>query len=172
MWPPSDWSIRTSSCTPFSKSFTTMILSAKMASRYLQQMMRHTHYLNDDKKVIPVSQNHGEDSYGNSWKPCCKVNIKNHSRNQFSSLIFQSWEKNDDPAEQEGKGVAIKSCTQFFTWLKEVRHPSNSSDVPFSIISSSGGGGGGRLVGCGCCGDICKKSFAPRRIEIQTVALS
>lgn len=32
---------------------------------------------------------------------------------------FQSWEKNDDPAEQEGKGVAIKSCTQFFTWLKE-----------------------------------------------------
>ena len=132
MWPPSDWSIRTSSCTPFSKSFTTMILSAKMASRYLQQMMRHTpYYLNDDKKVIPVSQNHGEDSYGNSWKPCCKVNIKNHSRNQFSSLIFQSWEKNDDPAEQEGKGVAIKSCTQFFTWLKEVEHPSISSDVPF-----------------------------------------
>lgn len=32
---------------------------------------------------------------------------------------FQSWEKNSDPAEQEGKGVALKSCTQFFTWLNE-----------------------------------------------------
>lgn len=96
----------------------------------------------------------------------------NQSISQFLPLIFQSWEKNDDPAEQEGKGVAIKSCTQFFTWLKEVGHSSNSSYVPLSIIFVSGGGGGRRLVGCGCCGDICKKSFAPRRIEIQTVALS
>jgi len=32
---------------------------------------------------------------------------------------FQAWEKNTDPAEQEGKGVALKSCTQFFTWLNE-----------------------------------------------------
>jgi len=32
---------------------------------------------------------------------------------------FFAWEANDDPAEQEGKGVALKSCTQFFTWLKE-----------------------------------------------------
>jgi translation initiation factor 4G len=30
-----------------------------------------------------------------------------------------AWEKCDDPAEAEGKGVAIKSTTQFFTWLKE-----------------------------------------------------
>lgn len=29
------------------------------------------------------------------------------------------WEKNEDPAEQEGKGVALKSTTQFFIWLKE-----------------------------------------------------
>ena len=39
-----------------------------------EQMMRHTPYFNDDKKVIPVSQNHGENSYGNSWQPYCKVN--------------------------------------------------------------------------------------------------
>ena len=25
---------------------------------------------------------------------------------------------NDDPEEQEGKGVALKSCTQFIQWLK------------------------------------------------------
>ena len=32
---------------------------------------------------------------------------------------FFQWEKHDDPADQVGKGVALKSCTQFFTWLKE-----------------------------------------------------
>jgi len=32
---------------------------------------------------------------------------------------FITWEKEDNPANQEGKGVALKSCTQFFTWLKE-----------------------------------------------------
>jgi len=29
------------------------------------------------------------------------------------------WEKSDDPAEREGKAVAINSTTKFFTWLKE-----------------------------------------------------
>ena len=33
---------------------------------------------------------------------------------------FEQWEQSKDPAEQEGKGVAIKSTTQFFTWLREV----------------------------------------------------
>jgi len=36
-----------------------------------------------------------------------------------SDEAFEAWEKCDDPAEQEGKGVAIKSTTQFFTWLRE-----------------------------------------------------
>jgi len=30
-----------------------------------------------------------------------------------------SWETNSDPAKQEGKGVALKSCTQFFIYIKE-----------------------------------------------------
>ena len=32
---------------------------------------------------------------------------------------FLAWENDEDPAEIEGKGVAIKSTTQFFTWLAE-----------------------------------------------------
>ena len=32
---------------------------------------------------------------------------------------FDSWEKCTDPAEQKGKGVSVKSTTQFFTWLRE-----------------------------------------------------
>jgi eIF4-gamma/eIF5/eIF2-epsilon len=29
-----------------------------------------------------------------------------------------AWEKNDDPAEGEGKGVAVTSIIQFLQWLK------------------------------------------------------
>jgi len=36
-----------------------------------------------------------------------------------SEEAFMAWSKNEDPHEQEGKGVALKSCTQFFTWLQE-----------------------------------------------------
>ena len=32
---------------------------------------------------------------------------------------FDAWEECNDPAEQTGKGVAIKSATQFFIWLRE-----------------------------------------------------
>ncbi|XP_011380612.1 eukaryotic translation initiation factor 4 gamma 1 isoform X2 [Pteropus vampyrus] len=32
---------------------------------------------------------------------------------------FYSWESSKDPAEQQGKGVALKSVTNFFTWLRE-----------------------------------------------------
>ena len=32
---------------------------------------------------------------------------------------FIEWESSKDPSEQEGKGVAISSTTQFLTWLKE-----------------------------------------------------
>lgn len=31
----------------------------------------------------------------------------------------QLWMKNSDPAEQEGKGVALKSCVQLITWMSE-----------------------------------------------------
>ena len=31
---------------------------------------------------------------------------------------FLEWEESTEPGEQEGKGVALKSCTQFFQWLK------------------------------------------------------
>ncbi|XP_033113712.1 eukaryotic translation initiation factor 4 gamma 3-like isoform X2 [Anneissia japonica] len=32
---------------------------------------------------------------------------------------FYSWHANTDPRESEGKGVALKSVTSFFTWLRE-----------------------------------------------------
>ncbi|CAH1183097.1 unnamed protein product [Phaedon cochleariae] len=37
----------------------------------------------------------------------------------FSQEAFMMWETSVDPAEQEGKGVALKQLTSFFTQLKE-----------------------------------------------------
>uniref|UniRef100_A0A8C1M641 W2 domain-containing protein n=1 Tax=Cyprinus carpio TaxID=7962 RepID=A0A8C1M641_CYPCA len=40
---------------------------------------------------------------------------------------FYRWESSKDPAEQQGKGVALKSVTAFFTWLREAEDESDSS---------------------------------------------
>ena len=36
----------------------------------------------------------------------------------ISEDAFLEWEVKDDPEDQEGKGVALKSCTQFIQLLK------------------------------------------------------
>ena len=41
---------------------------------------------------------------------------------------FLDWERNEDPEEQDGKGVALKSCTQFIKWLKEAE-PEEEEDT-------------------------------------------
>ena len=41
-----------------------------------------------------------------------------YDKDCVSEDALLEWEKNEDPEEQEGKGVALKSCTQFFEWLK------------------------------------------------------
>uniref|UniRef100_A0A674EG01 Eukaryotic translation initiation factor 4 gamma, 1a n=1 Tax=Salmo trutta TaxID=8032 RepID=A0A674EG01_SALTR len=38
---------------------------------------------------------------------------------------FYRWESSKDPAEQTGKGVALKSVTAFFTWLREAEEESD-----------------------------------------------
>jgi translation initiation factor 4G len=39
--------------------------------------------------------------------------------NTISNETFIAWETSVDPAEQAGKGVALKSLTTFFTALRE-----------------------------------------------------
>jgi len=39
---------------------------------------------------------------------------------------FLNWETNSDPAKQEGKGVALKSCTQFLIFIKEAEADSDN----------------------------------------------
>jgi len=34
-----------------------------------------------------------------------------------SEETFRRWQVSNDPAEQGGKGVAVKSVQQFFSWL-------------------------------------------------------
>ncbi|XP_013777285.1 eukaryotic translation initiation factor 4 gamma 3-like [Limulus polyphemus] len=45
----------------------------------------------------------------------------------ISDDAFTQWQKSDDPAEKEGKGVALKSVTSFFTWLEEAEQESGAS---------------------------------------------
>ncbi|XP_078615200.1 eukaryotic translation initiation factor 4 gamma 3-like isoform X2 [Branchiostoma floridae x Branchiostoma japonicum] len=45
----------------------------------------------------------------------------------ISEDAFYAWESNTDPAEQEGKGVALKSVTAFFTWLREAEEEETDS---------------------------------------------
>ncbi|KAM6933794.1 eukaryotic translation initiation factor 4 gamma 1-like [Xenentodon cancila] len=40
---------------------------------------------------------------------------------------FYKWESSKDPAEQQGKGVALKSVTAFFVWLREAEEESDNS---------------------------------------------
>ncbi|XP_069775179.1 eukaryotic translation initiation factor 4 gamma 3 isoform X4 [Narcine bancroftii] len=42
----------------------------------------------------------------------------------ISENAFYKWESSKDPAEQSGKGVALKSVMAFFTWLKEAEEES------------------------------------------------
>jgi translation initiation factor 4G len=45
----------------------------------------------------------------------------------ISQDSFIAWEVSTDPAEQDGKGVALKQLTSFFTQLKENEEESGSS---------------------------------------------
>lgn len=52
---------------------------------------------------------------------------------------FYKWESSKDPAEQTGKGVALKSVTAFFTWLREAEEESDKEpDLTESIPPPSG----------------------------------
>lgn len=41
---------------------------------------------------------------------------------------FYEWETSKDPAEQTGKGVALKSVTAFFTWLREAEEEESDKE--------------------------------------------
>ncbi|XP_077312123.1 eukaryotic translation initiation factor 4 gamma 3-like [Lithobates pipiens] len=45
----------------------------------------------------------------------------------ISEEAFYRWESSKDPAEQNGKGVALKSVTAFFTWLREAEEESEDN---------------------------------------------
>ncbi|KAL7976161.1 hypothetical protein Chor_008258 [Crotalus horridus] len=45
----------------------------------------------------------------------------------ISEDAFYKWESSKDPAEQTGKGVALKSVTAFFTWLREAEEESEDN---------------------------------------------
>lgn len=51
-----------------------------------------------------------------------------YDSNVVSEEGFESWVASDDPAERDGKAVAMKSITSFLTWLKEA-DPESDQDA-------------------------------------------
>ena len=54
----------------------------------------------------------------------------------ISEDALLDWEKSEDPEEQEGKGVALKSCTQFFEWLKTADEEQEETDMIETVVVS------------------------------------
>lgn len=54
---------------------------------------------------------------------------KLYEDNIISFESFLLWETNDDVAEREGKAVALKALTSFFTSLKEVDEGSEEESM-------------------------------------------
>ncbi|KAJ4919571.1 hypothetical protein JOQ06_012521 [Pogonophryne albipinna] len=51
-----------------------------------------------------------------------------YDENVIKEEAFYKWESSKDPAEQQGKGVARKSVTAFFTWLREAEDEDESDN--------------------------------------------
>ncbi|KAJ8985508.1 hypothetical protein NQ317_015052 [Molorchus minor] len=51
--------------------------------------------------------------------PTALIHKMEHPPGSFSQESFLAWENSNDPAEQEGKGVALKQLTSLFTQMKE-----------------------------------------------------
>lgn len=45
----------------------------------------------------------------------------------ISEDAFYKWETSKDLAEERGKGIALKSVTAFFTWLREAEEESEDN---------------------------------------------
>lgn len=59
--------------------------------------------------------------------------------------VFYKWESCKDPAEQTGKGVALKSVTGFFTFLRNAEEESDKdwgNENPAFIKTGKEGAGG------------------------------
>ena len=47
-----------------------------------------------------------------------------HDEDIISEDAFNQWDQSNDPAEQNGKGVAHTAVVQFFNWLREAEEES------------------------------------------------
>jgi len=56
----------------------------------------------------------------------------------ISEDAFLAWEESTEPGEQEGKGVALKSCTQFFQWLKEAEPEDDPEESEKAVVFKIG----------------------------------
>lgn len=123
-------------------------LRAKLLQRYLKDEQKELQALfalqalmvqmeqpaSEQSQQTPRSQNHAEMKMIQHQSLCSVPS--DLLRMFFDTLYdedvikeeaFYKWESSKDLAEQQGKGVALKSVTAFFTWLREAEEESDNS---------------------------------------------
>ncbi|KAF5287745.1 hypothetical protein FQA39_LY15765 [Lamprigera yunnana] len=113
--------------------FNYAIVNTKLKNDILQEKFNYFHYFVDNKPNYELQCLFALQSLLHKLEYpqglLLQIFNKLYEENIFSHESFLSWEMSNDPAEQEGKGVAIKQLTSFFTQLKEADEDSSSSSV-------------------------------------------
>ncbi|XP_059686095.1 eukaryotic translation initiation factor 4 gamma 3 isoform X10 [Gavia stellata] len=130
-----------SDCSSSSEALSEKELSAEELNKQLEKLIVEDK-ANDEQIFDWVEANLDESQMSSPtflralMTAVCKAAIIDLLRMFFDCLYdeevisedaFYKWESSKDPAEQNGKGVALKSVTAFFTWLREAEEESEDN---------------------------------------------
>ncbi|KAF2880179.1 hypothetical protein ILUMI_25980 [Ignelater luminosus] len=112
--------------------FTDSIVNLKLKTDILQGKYNLLHRFVDNKQPYELQCLYALQALINKLKHpqglLLAICDKLYEENVFAHESFVAWEASKDPAEQEGKGVALKQLNSFFTQLKEADEDSSSSE--------------------------------------------
>eukprot|EP00094_Tigriopus_californicus_P006294 TCALIF_06059-PB protein Name:"Similar to Eif4g3 Eukaryotic translation initiation factor 4 gamma 3 (Mus musculus)" AED:0.10 eAED:0.14 QI:762/0.68/0.76/0.88/0.87/0.88/17/1203/1801 len=126
--------------TNFIRLLTTSVIESSLSSEETKKLDENKvgnlgpiikRYLDGDvKKEIQAifALQHLMDQWEHPRQMLYTLFEKFYDQNVLSLEAFLSWKNNEDINEQAGKGVAIKSTTGFFTWLKENEDEDDDED--------------------------------------------
>ncbi|XP_077693205.1 eukaryotic translation initiation factor 4 gamma 3 isoform X12 [Eretmochelys imbricata] len=130
-----------SDCSSSSEALSEEELSADELNKQLEKLIIEDK-ANDEQIFDWVEANLDESQMSSPtflralMTAVCKAAITDLLRMFFDCLYdeevisedaFYKWESSKDPGEQNGKGVALKSVTAFFTWLREAEEESEDN---------------------------------------------
>ncbi|GAA6087155.1 eukaryotic translation initiation factor 4 gamma 1 isoform X1 [Tachysurus ichikawai] len=97
---------------------------AKLLQRYMsRRSCRHSAL---QSLVVQMEQPPIKSKKDLNYFSLCELNLL-YNEDIIKEDGFYKWESSKDPAEQQGKGIALKSVTAFFTRLREAEDESDNS---------------------------------------------